>query len=106
MHTKRLGTNSINITYNINFTLPYRITSMKIVPYLMYGGQVTVGICKRWVDLYSPCIALQSPLNILHFFQGITHVGVGISKSWRNPGKRKIYIQILLHNSRTGITRC
>ena len=47
---------------------------------LIDGCQVTVGVCKGWVDLDGPSVALHSPLHVLHLFQRVTHVTEGIGK--------------------------
>lgn len=61
----------------------------------MNGGQVAVSICKSRVDLNGTCVALQCPLHILHFFQGVPHVGISISKGWTNPVVQRGSIIIL-----------
>lgn len=46
----------------------------------MNGGKIAVCICKGRVYLDGACVTLQSSLNVLHLFQGVAHVGIGISK--------------------------
>ena len=58
----------------------------------MYGSKITMGICKCWIDLYGPSVALKGALDILHLLQGVPHVAVRISKGgmypgWRDEGK-------------------
>lgn len=46
----------------------------------MDRGQVTVSISEGWIDLDGTSVALQSSLDILHFLQSVSHVGIGISE--------------------------
>lgn len=39
-----------------------------------------MGISKGRVDLDGPSVALQRPLHVLHFFQCVAHIRVGVSK--------------------------
>ena len=48
----------------------------------MDGGKVAVCICKGWVDLYGPRVALHGSRNVLHLLQSVTHVAVRICKVW------------------------
>ena len=46
----------------------------------MNGGQVAVSVCKGWVDLNSPAVALHGTIDVLHLLQSVPHVAVCISK--------------------------
>jgi len=48
-----------------------------------------VSIGESRVDLDGSSVTLESSLNVLHFFQCITHVAVSICKCWLNPTKNK-----------------
>lgn len=53
---------------------------MALDSYLVYRSQVTVSICESRVDLNGSSVALQRPLNVLHLFESVAHVGVRIRK--------------------------
>lgn len=44
-----------------------------------------MGIGKGRIDLDGTSVALQRPLHILHFFQRVAHIRVGISKRGADP---------------------
>ncbi len=46
----------------------------------MNGRQVAVCVGKGWVDLDGSGVAVQGTLHILHLFESVTHVRVGIGK--------------------------
>lgn len=60
-----------------------------VAPDLVNGGQVTVGVCERWVDLDGAGVALQRSLHVLHLLQGVAHVGVGVGKRGTYPRERE-----------------
>lgn len=69
----------------------------------MYGGQVTVGVCEGWIDLNGAGVALQSSLDVLHLFQRVPHVGIGVGKGGTDPeNDRKETIRRTLVNTHQG----
>ena len=54
--------------------------------------QVAVCISKGWVDLNGPSVALQSSLHILHLFESVAHVGVGIGKIGVDSGGMQVTV--------------
>src|SRR5688572_30362265 len=56
---------------------------------LMNRRQIRVSIRKRRINMDGPLIALESSSNVLHFFEGVAHVAVGVCKRWLNSGQVK-----------------
>lgn len=48
-----------------------------------------MSISEGRIDLDGTSVALQGSLDILHFLQSISHVGIGISKCGADPKTRK-----------------
>ncbi len=55
----------------------------------MHRGEVTVGICKSWVDLDGPAVALHGSCDVLHLLQSVPHVTVRICKIGVDPGEER-----------------
>ena len=53
--------------------------------YLVDRGKIAVGVGKGRVDLDGPGVALQGSLYVLHLFEGVAHVRVGIGEGGSNP---------------------
>ena len=61
---------------------PVRLNGLWDVPGIfMDRGQVRMGVSEGRIDLDGPGVALQRPLDVVHFFQGVAHVAVSIGES-------------------------
>lgn len=55
-----------------------------------------MSVSKRRVDLYGTRIALHGSIDVLHLFEGVAHVAVGIGKVWMDPDSFLVVAEGLL----------
>lgn len=48
-----------------------------------------MSVCEGGIDLNGASVALKCALNVMHFLQGVAHVGVGIGESRLDPNLKK-----------------
>lgn len=63
---------------------------------LMNGSKIGMGIGESRVDLDGSRVALESSLDVLHLFQGVAHVGIGVSERWLDPDGLLVVHQCLV----------